>query len=483
MNLINQLFFASFISSVTSSLLVLVWRMLRNFFVVVNAKIAYITLRWICLMFLFQFGYIAVLLTYRKWFQGQSEVWKLVFAYSSKLTAPLGIIAAAWFLASGGLLSYYAAECYLWHKKLADNIPEDDPQVNRVFRRVCEKMNIRAGRVELIRNVTLDMPLISGWLRPQVLLPENDYTEEELELIFFHELSHHKHGDVKYKTLGMIITLIHCFNPAAYYVFRRLNRWSEFMADVSALEKMGCLYHSKAYYDSIMRLIPDGKNSTSKCPFISALKKDDNMFSRRVDFMRSYHKVQAAGKIVTAVMTLAFMFTSSTTAYASAKMAADVHNVVYQTLEEQTDIDSIGLQPGVSYVTDDGIVLHYARIEDLNMEGMQEVSAPDQDMVSFAAGVYYNIDWYVNPNTRYVSGEFRVSKGQTMRTVASVTPGEKTYRLGIMDDDGNAWYIERNGASSYNFPVATTNNYRVFVQNNYRDTTVLHAKGNFIYEN
>lgn len=255
------------------------------------------------------------------------------------------------------------------------------------------------------------------------------------------------------------------------------------MADVSALEKMGCLYHSKAYYDSIMRLIPDGKNSTSKCPFISALKKDDNMFSRRVDFMRSYHKVQAAGKIVTAVMTLAFMFTSSTTAYASAKMAADVHNVVYQTLEEQTDIDSIGLQPGVSYVTDDGIVLHYARIEDLNMEGMQEVSAPDQDMVSFAAGVYYNIDWYVNPNTRYVSGEFRVSKGQTMRTVASVTPGEKTYRLGIMDDDGNAWYIERNGASSYNFPVATTNNYRVFVQNNYRDTTVLHAKGNFIYEN
>lgn len=255
------------------------------------------------------------------------------------------------------------------------------------------------------------------------------------------------------------------------------------MADVSALEKMGCLYHSKAYYDSIMRLIPDGKNNTSKCPFISALKKDDNMFSRRVDFMRSYHKVQAAGKIVTAVMTLAFMFTSSTTAYASAKMAADVHNVVYQRLEDRTDIDTMGLQPGVSYVADDGTVLHYARIEDLDMEGMQVVSMPDKDMVSFAAGVHYNINWNVNPNTRYVSGEFRVSKGQTMRTSASVTPGDKSYWLGIMDNDGNAWYIERQGASSYNLPISTTNDYRVFVQNNYRDTTVLHATGYFVYEN
>lgn len=108
---------------------------------------------------------------------------------------------------------------------------------------------------------------------------------------------------------------------------------------------------------------------------------------------------------------------------------------------------------------------------------------PDKDMVSFAAGVHYSIDWYVNPNTRYVSGEFRVNSGQKMLTSVSVTPSEKTYWLGIMDDDGNAWYIERRGASAYNFPVSTTNNYRVFVQNNYRDTTVLHATGSFVYEN
>lgn len=192
--------------------------------------------------------------------------------------------------------------------------------------------------------------------------------------------------------------------------------------------------------------------------------------------------MQAAGKIVTAVMTLAFMFTSSTTAYASAKMAADVHNVVYQRLEDRTDIDAMGLQPGVSYVADDGTVLHYARIEDLDMEGMQVVSAPDQDMVSFAAGVHYNINWYVNPNTRYVSGEFKINRGQTMVASTSVSPSDKYYWLGVMDDDGNAWYVERRGGASYTFPISTTNNYRVFVQNNYRDTTVLYATGSFYYE-
>ena len=69
-----------------------------------------------------------------------------------------------------------------------------------------------------------------------------------------------------------------------------------------------------------------------------------------------------------------------------------------------------------------------------------------------------------------------------MVTSVSVTPSDKIFWLGIMDDDGNAWYIESRGAASHVFNISTTNRYRVFVQNNYTNGTVLHATGSFYYE-
>ena len=156
MNLINQLFFSTMISSVTSTLLLAVWWMLRNFFMLVNAKLIYITLRWICLMYLFPIGYTAVLLTYKGWFRGQSGVWKLVFAFSDKLAAPLAVIAAIWFLIAAGMVTdYYAREYRKWKRRLADNMPEEDPKTIRVYYRVCQELGLSAKRLKLIQKIII----------------------------------------------------------------------------------------------------------------------------------------------------------------------------------------------------------------------------------------------------------------------------------------------------------------------------------------
>lgn len=68
MNLINQLFFAVLISSVNSTLLLFVWRLLRGFFMLVNVKLIYDILRWICIMYILPIEYTAVLFHYRAWF-------------------------------------------------------------------------------------------------------------------------------------------------------------------------------------------------------------------------------------------------------------------------------------------------------------------------------------------------------------------------------------------------------------------------------
>lgn len=240
---------------------------------IVNARLVYFTLRWVGIMFLAPIGYLAVLMNYHGWFRGQSQIWKLAFARTTGLTLVMGIISFVWFTAAVVMTFYFVMSRLNWNRKLEDNIPEDDPIIVRTYQEVCKKLGIRPDSLALNRNVEVSTPCISGWIHPQIILPERDYTKEELEIIFFHELSHHKHNDLRYKALAALIVIIHCFNPAVYYLFRRVNLWSEYMADVTALKASGNFHHAKSYFDNIVNLIPDGRKRQVDNAFVSTLSK------------------------------------------------------------------------------------------------------------------------------------------------------------------------------------------------------------------
>lgn len=479
MNLINQLFFAVLISSVTSTLLVIVWWMLRGFFMLVNAKLIYIALRCICIMFLLPIGYIAVLVTYREWFQGQSQIWKLVFARSKQLTGRLQIIAVCWFIACAIMILFFLVNRLRLRRILADNIPETEEGKIQSFRRACARLNIPEGKVTFCINPKAKMPFIVGLIHPQIILPERDYTEDDLEIIFFHELSHQKQGDLKYKVLVFYVMMVHFFNPISYFLFRLVDHWSECMADVSALEASDRIT-PKQYYTRIADLVPESEHPGSDGALVSTLCKNKNALTRRVDFMVKYRKVKAAGKVMTAMLTAVFMLASVSTAYALGKTIADLHSMVYQNTEERTDMTDV--RPEDVVIADDGTEVIYSPIAALDMPGMKVESSIEDDMESYTAGVHYSFNWPCNPNTRHVSGEYTIKAGQKISIVANVTPSDKDYWLGIMDDDGCAWYIRAKGISGKTFTISKTNKYRVFIQNNYTDGTTLQATGSFVYE-
>ena len=448
----------------------------------INAKLIYFTLHWISMMFLVPIGYFAVMIRYRGWLRGQSQIWKLLFLRTNEWTVFLSVFSVIWFVAAVALGFYFVISRLYWDGKLADNIPEEDEVIVRIYEKVCKKLNIQPDSIQLNRNVVIDTPCILGWIHPQVILPERDYTEEELEVIFFHELSHFKHNDLRYKALIILVVIIHCFNPAVYYLFREINLWSEYMADVSALEASDSIHHAKSYFMHIVYLIPDGRKKQVDNIFVSTLSKSKKMIDRRVDFMKKYQKMKSASKIVTAALAAVFVFASATTAYASGMTVADLHNVVYQKTENFTNaVDETAV--GRAVVAEDGMVEYHCKIDDLDREGLQVVSTPDQDIVAMAAGVHYSFDWQVEPNTRYVSGPFSLKTTHKMNVCTNVTPGNKVYYMGIMDHQGNAYYVRGTGALAHNFNIPESTSYRVFVQNDHTDGTVLHATGYFVYDN
>lgn len=485
MNSINQLFFMVLISSV-SSLLFLVWRLLRGFFMLIDARLIYKTLRWVCVMYVMPFGYAAALITYRGWFRGDIRLWKIIFVRSGKITQGVHIASIIWFVVVLVVILVYLHEDWRWNRKRRDNIEEIDPIAIGVFREVCAKLDIPEGKLKLCRNMLVNTPLIIGCRHPEVLLPENDYTVEDLEMIFFHELSHYKHKDLLLKRFVMIVMCIHGMNLIVLAIlillFRTVNRWSECMADLSALEASGSMDKAGIYFDKIVALIPHDKNARQDNLFISTLSNDGTLLAKRMDFMLKYIKEEHGGKSVAAVVTAAFVIMSATTAFASGKTVVNLHNMYYQYTEEKMKEPN---RPalGKDVVADDGIVEHYCNIENLDMTNMQIVSLTEEDVSTYSEGVYYNVDWDAEANTRYVSRDYVVKAGGRINVSVTLLPVHKNCWLGIMNENGTIRYIEGSGALGHVFDITETSRYRVLVQNNYKDGTLIHVAGSFVNEN
>lgn len=180
------------------------------------------------------------------------------------------------------------------------------------------------------------------------------------------------------------------------------------------------------------------------------------------------------GKLVTAAMAAAFVFMSASTA-----SAADVSATEKASIEDLQDILEGQDEPeGTPIVLEDGTVMYHT--VDLGKKLNIVYEEEKTDISPQAENTYYIIDWTVKPDTRHVSGDYEIKKGQYVGAHVSVSPSDKTFHLGVMNDDGDAWHVVGKSVAAFNFQVPATNMYRVYVQNDYKKTT-LYANGGFSY--
>lgn len=92
----------------------------------------------------------------------------------------------------------------------------------------------------------LETPMAVGLIQTKIYLPHEGYTEEELEMIFRHELIHWRRKDLWYKTLLLLARSIHWYNPCAWLLAKRANRDLEISCDGEAVREKDMAYR-KAY--------------------------------------------------------------------------------------------------------------------------------------------------------------------------------------------------------------------------------------------
>ena len=100
-------------------------------------------------------------------------------------------------------------------------------------------------------------PMLIGFFRPVILLPDISIAEDELPLILEHELIHLKRHDLWYKALILAATTLHWFNPVVYLMAKGAALQCEISCDALVLAEAD-FEQRRQYGETILGIVRNG---------------------------------------------------------------------------------------------------------------------------------------------------------------------------------------------------------------------------------
>ena len=170
-------------------------------------------------------------------------------AAPAKVTV-LDIIAYLWGMGVVLCLAVHLL-CYGHYKrKLMQNaFPVEEDRVLRQMCRLSGELCIKP-EIQVVRASQAGSPMMIGFLKPVLVLPNDDCSEEELFFILKHELIHYKHHDIYFKLLLVVANAIHWFNPMVYIMQKEAVVDMELYCDESVIRLSG-MTERKAYTETL----------------------------------------------------------------------------------------------------------------------------------------------------------------------------------------------------------------------------------------
>lgn len=120
----------------------------------------------------------------------------------------------------------------------------------RAMQMQCEAMDCSAPQVAMSDEVA--GPLLAGVVQPTLLLPSNsadELSDEEIEAVLAHELSHLRRLDPLWHTVSSVMLLPVQFHPAAKWIASRIRQTREMACDAEAVAWVGSL---SRYADALL---------------------------------------------------------------------------------------------------------------------------------------------------------------------------------------------------------------------------------------
>jgi len=143
----------------------------------------------------------------------------------------------------------------------------DDPVIIDLFEQLCQRMGMRQ-KIRLGASRILGHPGVIGIFRPLLLIPVSLLSEisvDDLETILAHELAHIRRLDYLINFCQMMVEALLFFNPAVWWISRRIRIEREACCDVAGIESAGQrVKYAQVLFDQL------AKASATQAPAMSA---------------------------------------------------------------------------------------------------------------------------------------------------------------------------------------------------------------------
>ncbi len=190
-----------------------------------------------------------------------------------------------------GIIVLVLCKLFLYHtfikRMLRWAIPEKDNRIISLYKNICVKENIK-NPPKLMLNSKLNSPILAGLRKVYLCIPSEHYSDEELELIFSHELCHYNNKDLWYKMFLLIVNTIFWFNPFLYLMKNEAQKDIEYICDsrvVMNRSQEECISYGKL----LIKTAAEQKNVS----YVTASLNDSMMgFKERIRYMMKVKKLK-----------------------------------------------------------------------------------------------------------------------------------------------------------------------------------------------
>ena len=169
-----------------------------------------------------------------------------------------------------------------------------------VLREQCAELGIDR-EIPLYVTPAADCPMLAGFFRPALYLPDENLSRLDAAFVFRHELTHYKHGDLWLKLLLVLAKCVHWFNPLVHLMARFAHEDIELACDDAVVRGQSSAYR-RAYGETILRSAIS--QSQRRKALVSCFGDDKKTLMRRFEglFDKSVKKRGVALVVMVAVL-------------------------------------------------------------------------------------------------------------------------------------------------------------------------------------
>jgi len=220
----------------------------------------------------------------------------------------------------------------------------DDLQFKNILLGCKQEMGI-SKNIPLYISPNISTPFLYGVLNPCIILPNIQFTAEELQHVFQHELTHWKLRDPWLKLLMLLVNAVHWFNPLAYIARYDIDRFCELSCDESVVTSMNT-EERRRYCELMLNVLwhATGHNAN----LIIAFSDKRKQLERRITFMLNCKKMKTSSKILSVVVAVIIMaFGATTVAFANGSSLAEGNPqlVIPAPPTDKSDLPTESIQP------------------------------------------------------------------------------------------------------------------------------------------